>query len=343
MAKMKKAKKGKRGLLIFLSVVLILALVYLTLFLWPCPQNRIGDNPLLKNDSPLPRLIAHRGGDGEFPGNTLEAFYNAYSVDENVIMETDANLTSDGVLILCHDTTLDGTTDVTGEISDWSYADLVSMQVNFGYDNDDDSGELHLFEDEDGETVYPTRLENYPYGLPGRDGEKFLVTTFEDLLCAFPENVISVEIKQEGDLGIEALHEAVRIVAEHDAFDRVIFASFHSEVFNESVRMQKADEVPDGFICSPSLTSCIKFFVLYFLGLDSLYGESITLLQIPMEEVGLNLATDALIRVAHEHNVAVQYWTVNDEDEMRQLVEMGADGIMTDYPHKLKAIYDSMK
>ncbi len=343
MSKAKKVKKGKRGLLIFLSIILILALVYLTLFLWPCPQNFKGENPLLKNDSPLPRLIAHRGGDGEFPGNTLEAFYNAYSVDENVIMETDANLTSDGVLILCHDTTLDGTTDVTGEIADWSYEDLLSNRVNFGYDNDDEASELELFTDEDGAIVYPSSLENYPSGLPGRDSEKFLVTTFEELLLAFPDNVISVEMKQEGELGIAALHEAVRIVTEHDAFDRVIFASFHSEVFNESIRMQKANEVPDNFMCSPSLTACIRFFALYFLGIDSLYGDGVTLLQIPMEEMGLTLATESLIKAAHEHNVAVQYWTINDEDEMRQLIEMGADGIMTDYPHKLKAVYDSMQ
>ena len=62
-----------------------------------------------------------------------------------------------------------------------------------------------------------------------------------------------------------------------------------------------------------------------------------------MEEMGLTLATESLIKAAHEHNIAVQYWTINDEDEMRRLIEMGADGIMTDYPHRLKAIYDSMK
>ena len=42
-----------------------------------------------------------------------------------------------------------------------------------------------------------------------------------------------------------------------------------------------------------------------------------------------------MINYAHKHNMAVQYWTVNDEDDMEYLIDMGADCIMTDYPDKL--------
>jgi len=37
----------------------------------------------------------------------------------------------------------------------------------------------------------------------------------------------------------------------------------------------------------------------------------------------------------------VHYWTINEPDEMRQLIEIGADGIMTDYPHRLKDVYEN--
>ena len=45
--------------------------------------------------------------------------------------------------------------------------------------------------------------------------------------------------------------------------------------------------------------------------------------------------TAQMINYAHKHNMAVQYWTVNDEEDMKYLIDMGADCIMTDYPDKL--------
>ena len=38
--------------------------------------------------------------------------------------------------------------------------------------------------------------------------------------------------------------------------------------------------------------------------------------------------------------MAVHYWTVNDKEEMLHLIDIGADGIMTDYPTRLKTVYE---
>ena len=46
------------------------------------------------------------------------------------------------------------------------------------------------------------------------------------------------------------------------------------------------------------------------------------------------MATSRVINYAHSHNMAIQYWTINDEDEIRYLLSIGADGIMTDYVEK---------
>lgn len=327
--------------LIVVAVILSIVVTFAVFALIPKPQNFEGSNPLRK-DGELPILVAHRGGDGEFPGNTLEAFYNAYSVDDRVIFETDANLTSDGVLILCHDTTLDSTTNVSGEVNDWSYADLISQRVNFGYDNDDD-GAKKLFTDESGNVVLPTSLEDHPEGLEGRDSEIFLATTFEDLLKNFPDTIISLEIKQSGDVGFRALDEALRLVRKYDAFDRVIFASFHDEIYEEYKRLDASDEVPDSFMFSPSMGGAVKYYVLYALGLDVFFDDGVSIFQIPMEQYGISLSSERIINNAHKHNIAVHYWTINDTEDMRTLVERGADAIMTDYPHKLAEVYDSYK
>lgn len=325
-------------------ILIVLLAVYAVIAVLPAPKNYKGDNPLLK-EGDLPIIVAHRGGRDEFPQNTLEAFYNAYSIDKNVIMETDVNLTKDGVLILLHNELLDGTTNVTGLASDWNYSDLIAERVDFGYDNPTEdtvlAGEREYFT-VDGERRLPTDV-SYPEGVEPRDPEIYLATTLEELLVAFPENRISVEIKQSGEIGLKAVAEAVRLLEKYDAFDRVILASFHSEIFGEFKRLRKQDLVPDEFMYSPGIMGIAKYFALMTLGIDSLYLDSIAVLQIPMEEYGFNFTSKRLINTAHEHNLAVHYWTIDDEDEMRLLVELGADAIMTDNPSVLKKVLEEYK
>lgn len=325
-------------------ILLVLFAAYAVMAVMPRPVNYKGDNPMLK-DGDLPIIVAHRGGRDEFPQNTLEAFYNAYSVDENVIMETDVNLTKDGVLILLHNELLDATTNVTGLASDWNYTDLIAERVDFGYDNPTEdtvlAGEREYFT-VDGERRLPTDVV-YPEGVEPRDTEIYLATTLEELLVAFPHNRISVEIKQSGELGIRAVAEAVRLLEKYDAFDRVILASFHSEIFKEFKRLDKQDLVPDSFMYSPGIMGIAKFYILMTLGIDSMYFDGVALLQIPMEEYGLSFATKRLIKEAHKHNLAVHYWTIDDEEDMRLLIDIGADAIMTDKPSLLKKVLDEYK
>ena len=334
----------ERGLAI---LALILALIVLThTIITIIPKNELynGENPMLK-DGEFPIIVAHRGGCDEFPQNTLEAFYNAYSVDENIIFETDVNLTKDGVLILLHNLLLDATTNVTGLASEWNYSDLIEQRVNFGYDNptkdEELSGDLSYFEF-DGVRRLPTDVV-YPDGVEPRDEEIYLATTLEELLIAFPNNRISVEIKQSGDLGLRAVAEAVRLLEKYDAFDRVILASFHGDVYDEFRRLQKENLVPDSFMYSPGIMGIVKYYSFVQLGIDPLYLDEITILQVPIQKYGVSFATKKFIDRAHERNIAVHYWTVNSEEEMRMLIDLGADGIMTDNPSLLKKVLEEYK
>ena len=331
--------KKKKTLIIILSILV----VYLILVVFPRSDNYDNENNM-RTKIDLPILIAHGGGNKEFPDNTLEAFYNAYSVDENVMMETDVSITKDGVVILSHDTTLDRKTNVTGNICDWNYTDLMSQKVDFGYtnptdDNDQLSGERKHFTDKDGNLKYPTDVP-YPAGVSPRDEKVFLATTLEELITTFPNNRINVEIKQGGELGFKALEEILRLLEKHDAFDRVVLASFHEELTAEYKRLLKDEEVPEYFMFSPATNGVIKFFISQMLGLDLFYGEKVCVFQVPTEQMGFNLATKGFVRKAHRNNIAVHYWTVNDPEEMRHLIEIGADGIMTDYPHLLQQVYE---
>ena len=334
----------KKGWKIVLIVLAVLVVAYGIIALCPRSDNYALENPM-RRDGELPILIAHGGGNLEFPDNTLEAFYNAYSVDPRVMMETDVSITKDGVLILSHDTTLDRKTNVTGAIADWNYSDLIAQKVDFGYTNPVDenrllSGERVHFTTGDGVEKYPTDVD-YPEGVEPRDETVFLATTLEELLVAFPENRINVEIKQSGELGMTALREAVRLLEAYDAFDRVVLASFHEEIYDEFCRMQAAGEVPDCFMYSPANDAATRFFVLQLLNADVFFHDGMCVFQIPMEEKGFSLATEHFVNAAHRHNLAVHYWTIDDEADMRHLIEIGADGIMTNYPHRLQAVYDT--
>ncbi len=334
--------RTKKGWKITALVLACLIVIYAVIALWPRGDNFTLENPMM-TDSDLPILIAHGGGNKEFPDNTLEAFYNAYSVDPRVMMETDVSITKDGVVILSHDTTLDRKTNVTGAIADWNYSDLIAEKVDFGYTNPTEDGKLSgdrvHFTDKNGVEKYPTDVE-YPEGVTARDDQVFLATTLEELIVAFPENRINVEIKQEGELGFAALKEILRLLEKHNAFDRVVLASFHDDLYNEYKRLQAAGEVPEEFMYSPGTGGATKFFVLQMLGLDVFFTDGMCVFQLPTEQLGFNLATKSLVNRAHSHNLAVHYWTINDPEKMKHLISIGADGIMTDYPHLLKEVYE---
>ena len=133
-------KKTKKGLIITGIVIASIVALYLILALFPRFDNFKGENPMQK-EGDLPILIAHGGGNREFPDNTLEAFYNAYSVDKRVMMETDVSITKDGVVLLSHDTTIDRKTNATGNIADWNYSDLIAQEIDFGYTNPTDKND----------------------------------------------------------------------------------------------------------------------------------------------------------------------------------------------------------
>lgn len=330
---------------IFGIVVAVIAVIWIIIAILPRQASTEGDNVFLSTDGTT-MLIAHGGGNQEFPDNTMEAYYNAYSINSEVMLEADVSITADGVVIMSHDTSLDRRTNATGDIIDWTYTDLLAQKVDFGYYDSWTDSELGLetkYTNYAGVEVTPLDV-TYPDGVDARDDEVFLVTTFEDMLVAFPDTLINIEIKQDGDTGMLALEEALRLVEEYDAFDRVMLASFHSEIFSALCDYYDSyQEEGITLLYSPEYGSAGTLVALDLLGLDALYTTPITALQIPTSLSILNFDYAAFVEMAHSHNIAVQYWTINDEETMRTLIEIGADGIMSDRPTLLQEVLDSYK
>ena len=86
----------------------------------------------------------------------------------------------------------------------------------------------------------------------------------------------------------------------------------------------------------------------YFAALTSKkdFTCSYDVLQLPFgdarESYGLNLGTTTIINFAHAHDLAMQYWTVNDEADLAYLASVGADALITDYPDRAAAVLQGM-
>ena len=328
-------------------VLMGLLFTYLLLLVAPRPLNFSGDNPLRVKRGETPLLIAHGGGNQEFPDNTLEAYYHAYSIDQRVMLETDVNITKDGVIILSHDRTLDQKTNLTQAIiSETLYTELVEQEVDFGYQNPIDgpngfniTNTFHLYTNYLGQHVTPLDV-SYPEGVEPRHPSKFLVSTLEELITLFPNNLLNVEIKQTGAIGLAALEAVISLMdtyaTSHQTYERIVLASFHKEVYKQLQTLQQTSH--PSLMFSPEFNGVLLFYITQLTGTSLFFNHRVAVLQLPTEQLGLSLTTRSLIATAHKHNMAVHYWTINDEATMIELIEKGVDGIMTDRPTLLKEV-----
>ena len=123
--------------------------------------------------------------------------------------------------------------------------------------------------------------------------------------------------------------------------DQLVIGTFHDEI-EEELKTQ----YPDLMRGAPTGTAA-KFIITQFLGVNIFDNGNFACLQIPtafdLKVINLELDKKTLIDRAHRRNIAVQYWTINEADEMRELIELGCDCIMTDDPALLKQVLDKYK
>jgi len=334
-----------KKVLIVLCILIVLSTAGVTarLMVVPVQENIEGENPFRSDET---MLAAHRGGRLEFPGNTLEAFYNAYSVNEDIIMEADVVLTKDEELVLSHDLTFDRQTSLKeADTEDIEYSYLMEEEICFGHENPTNrhgyrkSDGLHPYLNDAGEEVTPKDVD-YPEGVEPRHDEKFLATTLEELITAFPDNKMVLEIKPSGETGVRTTEKVLdlmeRLDDEYDTFDRILLGSFRSIV--ELELMEASQTTHPDLMYVPGLISVVRFYSLQLFRMEGVHESSAHALIMPPDFLLLNLSTERIIDIAHEKNHAVIYFAINDADEMRRLLEPGADVIMTGLPTEMQDV-----
>lgn len=247
-----------------------------------------------------PLLIAHRGGAGLAPENTLAAFHQAVADWDADMIELDVHATADGECVVIHDPTVDRTTDGSGPVAAMTLAEL--RQLDAGYRFTPDGGK-----------TFPFR------------GRGVRIPTISEVLEALPETRLTVELKTGA--AQRPLFEAIRRAG---AEERVIVAA-------EKTRSRTLFTDYPG-VKSASSRQVLNFLLLYRVGLHRFWRAPVIAVQIPESWRGRQLLTPRMVRAFQARGMAVHIWTVNEVADMERLLDWGVDGIVTDRPDRLADI-----
>ena len=332
-----------KGLKIFGIILLTIVLFFTIINVIP-PKKNVNNNPFIVKKGELPMIAAHRGGTDNNPENTMLAFREAVQTIGVDIIESDLYITKDGYLVYNHDSYIDETCNVNGDISLEEVEELCEDSSKRHYIKDMTLAELeqynfgYYFKDETGNRIYKETKDFAKEGLQIATVDKL----FEEFYASNPDLLFIVEIKNSGDLGYQACKILSETLDKYPEYkDQIVIGTFHDEI--EQELKTKYPELLRG---APTGTAA-KFVLTQYLGVNIFDNGDFACLQIPtsykIKGIEINLNKKTIIRRAHRRNIAVQYWTINDPNEMRELIELGCDCIMTDNPKLLKEVLNEYK
>jgi glycerophosphoryl diester phosphodiesterase len=255
-------------------------------------------HPLLSFDRVL--AIAHRGGAGVRPENTLAAFDGAVAEDVDAF-ELDVRLSRDGEVVVIHDATLERTTSAAGAVSACTAEALARVDAawHFGPDR----------------------------GFPFR-GQGIGIPRLSEVLRRYADVPVVVELK--GD-SVELAHRTVEVIRQANAIDRVVVAGFAAATM-AAVRRCAREMTTSA--CTPEVRRAL--FGGY-VGISA-RRRAYQLLSVPERRGMWRVISRGFVRRAIGAGVPVHVWTVNEAEEMQRLIAWGVTGIISDRPSVAVAV-----
>jgi glycerophosphoryl diester phosphodiesterase len=256
-------------------------------------------NPLL--DPTARPVVAHRGASASAPENTAAAFELASRCGADAL-ELDVRLSADGVPVVIHDATLDRTTDGQGPVSGRTAAALQQLDAGARFTRD-------------GGRTFPFR------------GQGIRIPTLADVLRAFPELPLLVEIKEVG------AQPAVReVLLAHAAVERCVVASASADalaLFGRAPFLRGAAGEEISRLYRRAAVGRVPEAVDYHL------------LSVPRRYRGLTVPTRWFVGAARRLGCPVHVWTVDSPATARRLWRRGVAGIITNAPELIRAARDT--
>ena len=284
------------------------------------------------------KIYGHRGARGNLPENTLRSF--KYLFDKNIsAYETDILISKDLVPIIFHNFRLNPNITKTKD-GEWIIDDIKIFDLTFEELTKFDIGAVNK------RSKYGKRF------LEQKNLSNQKIPKLFELLELTSKNlsdnlVINLEIKStpiEKNLTPNP-NEMVKLIMDEaskfELFDKIIFSSFDWRILNEIkvsypkisrayLTSEKRGKIYDK---SPWL----NFMPLYDSDVNELPRLIKTLGGKAWHPKHIDINKD-VVKISHEVGLPVNVWTVNEEFEMLKMIEYGVDGIITDYPLRLKEL-----
>jgi glycerophosphoryl diester phosphodiesterase len=241
-------------------------------------------------------IVGHRGHAAHAPENTIESFRQAVDLGVDAL-ELDVHLSSDGHVVVTHDSTLDRTTSGSGRVERLTLADIRAVDAGARFTRDEGA--------------------TWPYR-----GHGVTVPTLDEVLGTFPHTPLLIEIKADG-----ASRPTRALIERHGAVDRCIVASFREvamDAFKDSGIAQGA---------SRRDTAPLLWRALLRVPVDRVDFD---VLCMPPHHRGLPLPVGGYARILEPLGVPVHCWTIDDPDEARRLRDVGVRGIISNDPAAIR-------
>jgi glycerophosphoryl diester phosphodiesterase len=248
-------------------------------------------------DSPGPLVFAHRGGCDLGPENTLAAFDLGLAAGADGL-ECDVHLSADGVPVVCHDDLLDRTTGSAGPISRLTAAELANVDAGC------------RFRLTTGETPFA--------------GQGIGIPALRDVLDRYAGTRVIVEMKVDtAQMG----ERVAAVVREAGAVDRVCAAGYGLASL-AAVRRSLPELATSA--SHPEVRMALYRSWSRWPVRAPAYGGY----QVPEHAGRLRVVSRRFLRDAHSAGLKVHVWTVDEEPDMRRLLEWGVDGLISNRPDK---------
>ncbi len=326
-------RRAERGCAITLSRMrlrLLLPLAALLALLITVPAQAATKNPWRQA---RPWNIAHQGGEDEFPSNTMYAFKRAVKAGADMI-ELDIGVTKDGHVVVRHDTTLDKTTNATGEVASKTLRQIQKLDAAYWF-----SQSAPHYDHGKAASAYrfrgvATGKRRPPKGYKASD---FRVATLKEVMRAFPKTPINIEIK-----GRTKQEDVSEYLTNARALARELKGTKRRDLIVVSFKQQAVDlfhTLRPALPLAPGIDGSAAFL----LGGGS-PGAGVVAFQLPITFVFggslLNVTTAENVAKAHAAGYAWQNWFGDGDPDApsswTNLVAWCVDGIMTSKPVALE-------
>jgi glycerophosphoryl diester phosphodiesterase len=245
--------------------------------------------------SDRPLVFAHRGGSAIGPENTVVAMTRGLAAGADGF-ECDVRLAADGVPVVIHDPTLDRTTSGTGPVHALTSAALAALDATCRF---------------------------VPRDPAWAVGERGGVPALHHVLTRFAGARVIVELKDEDPRLADAV---VGVVRASGAAARVCLGSFHQVVLDRVRAL--APEMVTSATRREAQRTLARSWVRWPFPMTPAYRA----FQVPERAGRLPVVTAAFVRRAHRERAVVQVWTVDAPEDVRRLLALGVDGVISDRP-----------